>query len=667
MRATGENHQGFGKLASGGTEKVDSVSPASSDVRLEAERQYEVEPAESALNPTLAAPLSEAKEDSSIEEIAWSELDGQLDLLLREEKKRSEAVHRAEEDASKEACSFEECVGIKEIEPEERAQVLALVERVLAEQVDVPGRTHLIEHRIRLTNPEPVRHKNRHTSPALLEAARNIVDQWHEDGIVERSDSEYSSAPVLVKKSDGTFRMCIDYRDLNARTAADAYPAPSLETILDSLRGARYISKIDLKSAFLQVPMEEQSKKYTAFSVLGSGLWQFRNMPFGLRNSPSTFNRLVDTLFGPRCHPHVFVYLDDILIVTDNFAEHLLWVEYVLRKLAAAGLKMNRNKCEFCCSRVLYLGYLLDSEGLRPDPGRIAPIVNYPAPTTVKQLRRFLGMVGYYARFLSHDSEMKIPLNKLLRKSQVWEWGPEQQEAFEALKAALTSAPVLARPDFTKPFTIQCDASRRALGGVLTQVDEDGVEHPIVYISQTLKPAEMNYSVSELECLGVLWSIKKLRAYVEAHPFTVITDHSALLWLKNLKDPTGRLARWALRMQQWDFQIKHRKGTLHSVPDALSRIYEENGELILVDSFSEEVIKKDEWYMRMMENVKRTPEKYRSWKIEDGRLYRYHYSALLDPVLNKEENWKLVVPEELRERVICDAHSSPSMGHFGIE
>ena len=186
-------------------------------------------------------------------------------------------------------------------------------------------------------------------------------------------------------------------------------------------------------------------------------------------------------------------------------------------------------------------------------------------------------------------------------------------------------------------------------------------------ISRTLSLPERNYSVSKLECLGVPWSIKKLQTYVEADRFTVITDHSALLRLKNLKDPSGRLARWALQMQQWDFQIKHRKGTPHSVPDALSRIYEEDGELILVDRFSEDVIKKDEGYMKMMENVRKTPKKYRSWKIKDARLCRYHYSALLDPVLDKEENWKLAVPEELRERVTCDVHSSPSMGHFGIE
>ena len=238
------------------------------------------------------------------------------------------------------------------------------------------------------------------------------------------------------------------------------------------------------------------------------------------------------------------------------------WVKVVLERLIGAGLSVNRSKCEFGCSRVVYLGFLLDSEGLRPDPSKVAPVLEYPAHNSVKQLRRFLGMVGWYARFIERDSEHKIPLVKLLRKSQTWGWGEEQQTAFDALKRALTTAPVLALPDFSKPFTIQCDASGVALGVVLTQEGEGG-EHPIVYASRVLTAAERNYSTSEKECLAVLWAIKKIRPYNEGYKFRVITDHSALKWLRNLKDPTGRLAYWALEMQQWDFEIIHTKGALH--------------------------------------------------------------------------------------------------------
>ena len=322
-----------------------------------------------------------------------------------------------------------------------------------------------------------------------------------------------------------------------------------MDSILDKLRKARYLSKIDLKQAYFQVPMDKNSKRYTAFSVPGSGLWQFRRMAFGLTNAPSTFQRLVDVMFGPEFEPHIFGYLDDIIIAAESFEEHCKWLEVVLQRLVAACLEVNRDKCEFGCSRVTYLGFLLDKDGLRSDPDKVAPVTNYPAPQNIKQLRRFLGVIGWYSRFIQGDSEAKIPLVKLLRKGQPWIWEHEQQEAFQILRKTLTVAPVLARPDFTRPFTVQADASKNAIGAVLTQESDDG-EHPILYVSRVLTSAERNYSTTEKECLALLWAIKKLRPYLEGYKFTAITDHSALRWLRNLKEPTSRLARWALKMQQ---------------------------------------------------------------------------------------------------------------------
>ena len=373
----------------------------------------------------------------------------------------------------------------------------------------------------------------------MLEVASEEVERLRREGVIERSASDWSSAPVLVKKSDGSYRFCVDFRDLNKVTRKDAYPIPNMDAILDKLRRAKYLTKIDLKQAYFQVPMEETSKKYTAFAIPGSGLWQFVRMPFGLTNAPMTFQRLIDALFGPEFEPHIFCYLDDIIIVTEDFAEHIRWLRVVLEKLVSAGLAINREKCEFCCSRVAYLGFLLDHEGLRPNPEKVAPVIEYPEPTNVKQLRRFLGVVAWYARFIKGDSELKIPLVKLLRKSQAWEWGEEQREVFEALKRALTEAPVLARTDFAKPFTVQSDASNYAIGAVLTQEGEDG-EHPIVYVSRVLSPAEKNYSTTEKECLAVIWAIKKMRPYLEGYRFTVITDHSALRCLKNCAEPCTR-------------------------------------------------------------------------------------------------------------------------------
>ncbi|CAB0038566.1 unnamed protein product [Trichogramma brassicae] len=295
--------------------------------------------------------------------------------------------------------------------------------------------------------------------------------------------------------------------------------------------------------------------------------------------------------------------------------------------------------------------------------GQVAPVMNYPAPTDLKSLRRFLGMLGWYARFIPNDAEMKLPLLKFTKKNAEWIWADEQQQqAFEALKTALTEAPVLARPDFARPFIVQCDASALAIGGVLSQVFDDG-EHPIVYVSRVLTSAERNYTTSEKECLALLWTIRKLRPYLEGYKFIAVTDHSALQYLRNLKDPTGRLAQWALEMQQWEFEIVHRRGKVHELPDALSRAYETNEE-VCVAGVSDE---SDEEHRRLVEDVTQNPQRWQNWRVEGGNLYHYRYDPLLDPITDCEEGWKLVVPPAQRERIMRDAHDITSAGHLGIE
>ena len=389
--------------------------------------------------------------------------------------------------------------------------------------------------------------------------------------------------------------------------------------------------------------MAPASKKYTGFSVLGTGLYHFQFMSFGLTNALATFCRLVDALFGPEFEPKVFAYLHDIIIVSDTCEEHLKWLK--LDRLVTAGLKVNREKCEFCCSSVIYLGFLLDAEGLRPDPEKTEAVTEYPALTNNKELRKFLGIMGWYSCFIEHESEYKATLSKLLHKIQKWEWGEEQQKAFEALKLALCSAPVLARPDFSRPFEIQCDASEVALEAVLTQKNEAGEEHPILYLSRTLNKHKLNYRVSEKELLAVVWSIEKLRPYIEGYHFTVVTDHSALMWLKKLKDPTGRLARWAIELQQWDFEIVHRKGSQYQFPDASSRIHDGG----IVKAF-EEI--RDPGYLGLAQVIEKWARKYAGWQVEKECIYKHRTNVLLDPMDPDAFGWKLVVFEEHKERVL---------------
>ena len=262
------------------------------------------------------------------------------------------------------------------------------------------------------------------------------------------------------------------------------------------------------------------------------------------------------------------------------------------------------------------------------------------------------------SQFIRGESEIKLPLTKLLRKEQEWMWGEKKQSAFEKLKGALASAPVLARPDFSRTFCVQADASTHAVGVVLTQTFEDG-EHPITYVNRVLSPAEVNYTVTEKECLALQFAIRKFWPYLEGYKFVAITDHSALTWLRNRKEPTGRLARWVLEMQQWDFKIIHKKGALNHVPDALSSDLEGSE----VASFS---ITVDAWYAKRLAEVRGRPEKFPQWRVDDEMLYKYTSDRLLDPITNCEECWRLVVPVDHRERVLRDAHREASSGHFDV-
>ncbi|KAL7292652.1 hypothetical protein TKK_0013778 [Trichogramma kaykai] len=507
--------------------------------------------------------------------------------------------------------------GLKSPEEAEKEIIAELVEKLIPPASDTCKAAKITPHTIDVQGHPPIRQHPRRIAQKLLKAAHEEVDRLIREDIIEESDSPWCNCPVIVPKSNGKIRFCIDFRKINQITKKDAYPMHHMDSILDNLRNAVYLSKIDLSQAYHQIPLHPDSMKITAFALENKGLFHYKRLPYGLCNSPATFQRAMDNLFGPKWQPYVFIYMDDIIIATPTFAEHKDWVTKVIEKLNEAELTINKEKSEFCCEQVKFLGYIIDREGLRTDPEKVKAVLDCKSPKNIKQLKSFMGMVGWYSRFLPNLAEIRTPLTKLTQKGIAWHWNIEQEDAFNKLKLMLTQAPVLARPNPDLPFTLQTDASDFALGAVLTQII-DGEEHPIAYASRALSRQERNYTVTEKECLSVIWAVEKYLGYILGSHFTVITDHTNLKWLHNLRDPTGRSARWATALQAHSMEIIHRKGALHKDPDYLSQSIEE---VAGIDTTTVENL--DKWYTDRVHEISKNPENFPDFKLIDTSLYIY--------------------------------------------
>lgn len=529
------------------------------------------------------------------------------------------------------------------------------------------GCTRLVEHKIKLRdNTEPIKQRHYPLSPTMQKFVNEELEEMLHNDIIEPSNSPWSSPVVMVKKKNSDkYRFCVDYRALNKVSEPDAYPIPFVSATLDKLRDARYLTTLDIKSAYWQIPMAKDSRPLTAFVVPSRGLFQFKRMPFGLHSAPATWQRLIDRVIGVDLENYVFVYLDDVIVCTPSFEKHYEVLEKVLSRLSTAGLSLSREKCNFCKPELRYLGYVVNACGLNVDPEKVEAIVNIPTPRNVREVRRVVGLASWYRRFVPQFSTVVAPLTSLLKKNTIFKWTENCEEALQKIKRHLISAPVLSCPDFDLPFTIQTDASDYGLGAVLTQVHPDGSEKVICYLSRSLHKNERKFSTTEKECLAVLFAIEKLRPYIEGTRFTVITDHYSLKWLHSIKDPVGRIARWAVRLQQYDFDIIHRKGKDNIVPDVLSRTVPVLD--MITNSTEQEPVGKavDPWYNRMVKNVTTYPAKYPLWRVQSGQLYKR--VRLPYPQLAQDgDDWRKVAPREDRQNIIRSCHDPPTCGHPGI-
>jgi hypothetical protein len=434
------------------------------------------------------------------------------------------------------------------------------------------GETNVVKHQINTGNNEPIAMKPYKADIEKRKIIKDEIEKMEKAGIIRKGYGPWASPVVIVGKKDGSKRFCIDYRKINNITITDAHPLPRIDDLLEQMRMAKWFTTMDLASGYWQIAMEEEDKVKTAFTC-PFGLYEFNRMPFGLKNAPPTFQRLMNDILKEFLDEFVVVYIDDILIYSENFEEHIEHIRKVFEKLREVKLKIKLKKCKFCEENIGFLGHIVGKDGLKPDPRNIKKIQELEKPKNISKLRSILGLCGYYRRFVKGFSGIAKPMNKLLQKQESFIWTEKQQKAFEILKERLVKPPILQYPNYEKSFILFTDASGKGLGAVLSQLDENEKEVVIAYASKSLNKAEQNYHITDQECLAVIWAIQHFHKYLLSKPFTVITDHSALKGLMTAnKISKGRRARWTMELQQYDFIIKHRSGKSNTNADALSRL-----------------------------------------------------------------------------------------------
>jgi hypothetical protein len=439
-----------------------------------------------------------------------------------------------------------------------------------------------IKHVIKLVpNTPDIKSYAYRTNPKQREIISLQINDWLKAGIIEPSDSNFSSPCILVpKKSEPEIgkpinpmdsnRLVIDFRNLNKYTIKDNHPMPLISDLIDAIGpNKKYFTTLDCISGYLQIQMDENSKKFTAFAT-HDGLYQFRRLPYGLINSPSTFVRCVMNIFRDLLYKNLVTYMDDILLYTETYEDHIKLLKEVFHRLEKAGLKLKLNKCKFARKSVRYLGFILSEKGIQPDPDKLKVVENYPVPKTATEIKSFTGLTSYYRRLIPNYSVYAKPLTQLIRKNAKFVWTEAQQKGFEALKNALISAPVVSFPDYNKPFIVYTDASKISLSAILCQI-QDGEEKVIAYAARQLKPAETKYHIIRLELAAIVMALTKWRCFCQYCETTVYTDCKPLVSIIHKNEPPEELKTAVYFLSHYPVKVEHRPGKSNRA-DGLSRV-----------------------------------------------------------------------------------------------
>lgn len=468
------------------------------------------------------------------------------------------------------ASILEECSS--ELDSNQFEAVQALLSKkvhAFAKNKDDFGRTDKAKHSIDTGEHRPVKQPPRrlplHKKKEVAKEVKRLLDL----GVIEPSVSPWAAPTVLVLKKDLTWRLCLDYRRINLLTLRDSYPLPRIDDSLDALRGSSWFSTLDLCSGYYQVEMEESSKEKTAFAT-HEGLFQFKVMPFGLVNAPATFERLMEHVLSGLHWKTCLIYLDDVICFASTFDEHLSRLECILDRFIEAGLKISPDKCHLFLRKAHFLGHVVSALGVATDPQKIQAVRDWPQPASVTEVRSFVGLASYYRKFIKGFANIARPLHKLTEKGREFLWAGECEAAFQTLKEALITSPILGYPRDDTPYILDTDASGLGIGAVLSQVQERK-ERVLAYYSRSLSKAERQYCVTRKELLAVVAAVKHFHHFVYGQTTTVRTDHGALRWLLNFKNPEGQMARWIEILQTYPLSIQYRPGPQHRNADGLSR------------------------------------------------------------------------------------------------
>ena len=447
------------------------------------------------------------------------------------------------------------------------------------------------KHEIELTDETPIKQKYRRIPPHLFQAVKEELHKLLDNGVIRPSTSPFSSPISIAIKKDGTPRICLDFRKINAVTKKDAKCIPSVDELIDSLHGKKVFSSIDLMQGYHQQELTERSKRFTAFNAGPIGFFEYARLPFGLSNSSASFQRMMEYILRDLL-PHLcLVYIDDMIIHSYNPEEHLDSLAKVFRSLRKYNIKLKPSKCTFFRTKLNFLGHTISDEGICADVDKVKAIQDWKAPTSVKQVRQFQGLAGFLRRYIANFASIAQPITDLLkgysnkkgekaknRKLEAiqFKWGKEQEAAFRQLKKKIAEDVVLAYPDFDKPFRLSTDANRNGLGATLEQEQDDGKYRPVAFASRRTSAAEKQYPVHKLEFLALKWSVcEKFKDYLRSKPFVCYTDNNPLTYVFKTAKLDATAQRWVAQLEPYDMRVEYRPGTNNVVADALSRKYDD--------------------------------------------------------------------------------------------